>query len=736
MLQKIGFLPGFNKQVTPTGGEFQWQGGANVRFRYGTPEKIGGWEQLGDDSLIGAARAQHHLINNAGTKYSIVGTNRILYAYSGGVFYDIHPIKSTTTETSAFTTTNGSTEVTVTTSTNLGLEPGDILLFDSFTAITNSDYDADDFDDTKFMVTTVPTSTTFTITMTAAESGSGATTSGGIRIQMYYPVGPVQQAAGHGFGTGQWSGTVSIAATSTLSTALADDAAETTIVVADSAQFETSVSVSSPGYVLIGTEEISYTTNTTATNTLSGGSRAQRGTTRAAHIVGVTVKDTTSYFGWGKASGADFTIDPGLWVIDSFGQTVIAMIYNGRAFEWDASLTAATSTRATAITGTEVPTASRHMLVSTPDRHIVFLGTETTLQTVTTQDPMFIRWSTQESLTEYTPTAINTAGTQRLTDGSKIVSAIRGRDAMYIWTDTALYLMRYVGLPFTFAFEQVGTNCGLIGKNAAIEVDGAAYWMSENGFFRYTGKLESMQCLVEDYVYDDINTRPRDLIFCGLNNLFGEIMWFFPTSSSEAVNRMVSFNYLDSTTQRPIWVTNANTNFARTTWSDSSVFGKPYGTAYDADTDVPSTADTFVVGNTEGSTTYYQHETGTDQVTAAGATTNVLGSIESGDFDITQDKQKGVTFRGDGEFLMSIRRFIPDFLAQTGDTQVTLNLKNYPTDTYVSSSLGPFTITTSTTKQDCRARARAVQLKVANTGASETWKMGTFRLDTQADGRR
>ena len=735
MLQKIGFLPGFNKQVTPTGGEFQWQGGDNVRFRYGTPEKIGGWEQLGDDSLVGAARAQHHLINNDGTKYSIVGTNRILYAYSGGVFYDIHPIKSTTTETNAFTTTNGTTEVTVTTSTNLGLEPGDIVLFDNFTTITNSDYDADDFNDVKFMVTTVPTSTTFTITMISAETGSGATTSGGIRIQAYYPVGPVQQAAGHGFGTGQWSGTVSIAATSTLSTTLPDDST-TTVVVADSTQFETDVSASSPGYVLIGTEEISYTANNTGTGTLSGGARAQRGTTRAEHTAGVTVKDTTSYFGWGKASGADFTIDPGLWVIDSFGQTVIALIYNGRAFEWDASLTAATSTRATAITGSQVPTASRHMIVSTPDRHLVFLGTETTLQDATTQDPMFIRFGTQESLTDYTPTAINTAGTQRLTDGSRIMSAIRGRDAMYIWTDTALYLMRYVGQPFTFSFEQVGTNCGLIGKNAAIEVDGAAYWMSENGFFRYTGKLESMQCLVEDYVYDDINTRPRDLIFCGLNNLFGEIMWFYPTAASEAVNRMVSFNYLDSTSQRPIWVTNDNTNFARTTWADSSVFGKPYGTAYDPDTDVPSTDDTFVVGNTEGSTTYYQHETGTDQVTAAGATTNVLGSIESGDFDITQDKQKGITFRGDGEFLMSIRRFIPDFLAQTGNTQVTLNLKNYPTDCYVSSSLGPFTITTSTTKQDCRARARAVQLKVANTGASQAWKMGTFRLDTQADGRR
>ena len=737
MLQKIGFLPGFNKQVTPTGGEFQWQGGTNVRFRYGTPEKIGGWEQLGSDSLVGAARAQHHLINNAGTKYSIIGTNRILYAYSGGAFYDIHPIKSTTTETTCFETTYNSTTVTINTATVLGLEAGDIVLLDNFTAITGSNYSASDFNDKKFMVASVPSGTSFTITMDSAETANpGATTaSGGIRIQMYYPVGPVQQAAGQGVGTGQYGGSVSVAATTTLSTTLPDDST-TTVVIADSTQFETDVSPSSPGYILIGTEEISYTANNTGTGTLSGGARAQRGTTRAAHTAGVAVKDTTDYFGWGDASGADFTIDPGLWVIDSFGQTVVAMIYNGRAFEWDASLTAATTTRATAIAGTEVPTASRHMIVSTPDRHLVFLGTETTLQTTTTQDPMFIRWSTQESLTEYTPTAINTAGTQRLTDGSKIMSAIRGRDALYIWTDTALYLMRYVGQPFTFSFEQVGTNCGLIGKNAAIEVDGAAYWMSENGFFRYTGKLESMQCLVEDYVYDDINTRPRDLIFCGLNNLFGEIQWFYPTASSEAINRMVSFNYLDSTIQRPIWVTNDNTDFARTTWTDSAVFGKPYGTAYVSGTDVSSTEDTYVVGNTEGSTLLYQHETGTDQVTAAGATTNVLGSIESGDFDITQDKQKGITFRGDGEFLMSIRRFIPDFLAQTGDAQVTLNLKNYPTDSYVSSSLGPFTITTSTTKQDCRARARAVQLKVANTGQSQAWKMGTFRLDTQADGRR
>ena len=255
MLQKVNFAPGFNKQVTPTGGENQWQGGDYVRFRYGTPEKIGGWEQLGDDRLVGAARAQHHVINNAGTKYAIIGTNRILYAYSGGAFYDIHPIKSTTTETNAFTTTNGSPTVTITTSTSLGLSAGDIVLFDNFTTITGSNYDADDFDDKKFMVQTVPTSTTFTITMDANEGGSGATTSGGIRIQVYYPVGPVQQAAGHGWGTGQYSGTSTPAVTSTLDGAIND--AVTSITLADSSQFPTDVDGSSPGYILIGTEEIS-----------------------------------------------------------------------------------------------------------------------------------------------------------------------------------------------------------------------------------------------------------------------------------------------------------------------------------------------------------------------------------------------------------------------------------------------------------------------------------------------
>jgi hypothetical protein len=287
--------------------------------------------------------------------------------------------------------------------------------------------------------------------------------------------------------------------------------------------------------------------------------------------------------------------------------------------------------------------------------------------------------------------------------------------------------MRFVGPPFTFSFQQVGTNCGLIGKNAAVEVDGTAYWMSENGFFRYTGKLESLPCLVEDHVYDDINTIPKQHINVGLNNLFGEVMWFYPNSGSGTVNRMVAYNYLDSSSERPVWTVGT---LARTAWQDSAVFGKPHATEYDADGTTAATDTNHVIGCTDGVSTYFEHETGLNQV-KEGAITAITASIESGDFDIGQ---QGLA--GDGEFMMKIRRVIPDFLSQTGDARITLNLRDFPNDTQASSTLGPFTLTSGTQKIDTRARARSISLKIDNTGTSQFWKLGTFRIDYQPDGRR
>ena len=727
MLQKIGFQPGINKQITPTTAEGQWVDCDNVRFRYGSPEKIGGWKQLGENDLTGAGRGLHHFVNSLGRKYAIIGTNRILYAYSGGVFYDIHPIKTTTTLSNAFSTTNGQPTVTITFSTAHDISAGDIILLDNFSTITNSNFGASDFNDKKFMVTSVPTGTSITITMASNESGSGAATSGGIRVRHYYPVGPAVQAKGFGWGLGSWGGEEAGAFTTTLSGAI-NDSVTTGITLADPTLFPSS----GTNFILIGTEEISYT-GINASNQLTGVTRGVRNTTAASHGAGDTITNTSNFVAWGEAASGDLVLEPGMWSLDNFGDKAICLIHDSAVFEWDSAASDATESRATIISG--APTASRHMLVSTPDRHLVFFGTETTIGTPATQDDMFIRFSDQEDINTYTPTALNTAGTQRLADGSQIRGAIRGRDAIYVWTDTALFTQRFVGQPFTFAFAQVGTNCGLVGQNACVEVDGAAYWMSENGFFRYAGKLESLPCLVEDHVYDDINLDSgNQMVSAGLNNLFGEVIWFYPTSSSSVVNRQVTYNYFDSSPQRPVWTVGT---LARTMWEDSAVFGKPHALEYDADTD--SSFD--VVGNTEGKTTYYEHETGTDQI-KGGTITTITSSIESGDFDITQQrtqqgKSTGVaTFRGDGEFIMKIRRFVPDFISQTGTTRVTLELRNYPNDSQSSSALGPFDITSSTQKVDTRARARAIALKIQNTGSSQSWKLGTFRLDTQPDGRR
>jgi len=737
MLQKLGFLPGFNKQVTSTGAESQWTDGENVRFRYGTPEKIGGWNQLGQDKLTGAARGLHHFVNKQSTKFSAIGTNRILYIYSGGVYYDIHPLvnPSGTTLSNCFTTTNGSNIVTITFPTPHSFVAGDIILFSDFSTATNSNYSASDFDDIKYMVTSVPADDEITITMDNNETGSGATTSGSVKYYQYYHVGPPEQLGAFGWGIALWGGNLLGSLTNTLNGALLNDAngtggSGTSITLTSTTGFPST----GTNYIQVGTEEISYTG--VSGNDLTGITRAARGSTRAAHSSGDTVTNSSSWTGWGSAAAnTDQVIDPGLWSLDNLGSTLIALIHNGECFEWDGDATNATATRATIISG--APTASRDMLVSTPDRHLVFFGTETTIGNKTTQDDMFIRFSSQENINDYTPTAENTAGTQRLAAGSRIIGAKLGRNAIYIWTDTSLFTMRFVGQPFTFAFEQVGTNCGLIGQNAAVEVDGAAYWMSENGFFRFTGKLESMDCLVEDYVYDDLNTTSNQLVYCGINNLFGEITWFYPTATSNNINRAVTYSYLDSTAKRPIWFTNASSLFPRTTWEDSSVFGLPHGTKYNADVDTSFD----VKGNTDGTTIYFEHETGVNQQEAATAAVAIPANITSGDYDITQKVVRGAAtnlgdLRGDGENIMRVSRIIPDFISQQGSAVIQLDLRNYSNNTASSSSLGPFTVTSTTDKVDTRARARAIALTISNTAVDTSWKLGTFRLDIHAGGRR
>ena len=414
-----------------------------------------------------------------------------------------------------------------------------------------------------------------------------------------------------------------------------------------------------------------------------------------------------------------------MWSLDNFGDKAICLIHDSAVFEWNSALSNATDTRATIISG--APTASRHMVVSTPDRHLVFYGTETTIGSPETQDDMFIRFSEDENINAYVPEATNTAGTQRLQDGTKIMGGLVAKENILIWTDNALYTMKFVGAPFTFGFEQVGTNCGLIGKNAAIEIDGVAYWMGNNGFFSFDGTVNTLPCSVEDFIYDDIDTTKGQQVNAGINNLFTEVVWWYPTAGSEFNNRYVVYNYGQDNARLPMgnWYTGTNTNSIRTTWIDSLVYPKPYATAYNS-----SATGTFpsVIGQTGlGQSVLFEHETGTDQVNPDGSVTALTSFIQSFSFSLQKDQS---------EVFLAMRRFLPNFKVLLGNNQVTLSVKDFPADSDTQTSLSPFTITSSTTKVDTRARGRYANIKIENTGVGESWRFGTFQVDLQPDGRR
>ena len=432
-LAKVQLIPGFDKQVTETGAEGRWVDGQYVRFRYGLPEKIGGWEQLGSTTLVGAARDQHTWFDLKGNKYAAIGTNKILYIYYEGAFYDIHPLDASRQQslTNCFTTTNSSNIVTVTCPSTTGLNVGDLVVFSNVSAIPGtSAFTAADFTAT-FEVKTTPTTSTFTIQMSKNEGASTAfTTTGSATLDFYFVVGSTTQVPGFGYGTGYYGGTTLNPATTTMNNGGTLAAGHTTsVTLTNASSFPTS------GTVLIGTELITYANK--AGNILQTLGRGAQGTTDATHADGSTVKDATNFVPWGQASGLGVDIEPGQWRLTNFGQKLIALIFNSVAVEWDPSATGAISTplRATLISG--APTASRDLLVSTPDRHLCFFGTETSIGTTTSQDDMFIRFSDQEDINTYTPTATNTAGTQRLADGSKIIGTLRGRNGNYIWSDTA-----------------------------------------------------------------------------------------------------------------------------------------------------------------------------------------------------------------------------------------------------------------------------------------------------------
>jgi len=733
MLTKIKFAPGIDKQDTSVGAVGRWVDSDNVRFRYGLPEKVGGWQSLLNQSIVGVSRKLHSFVDLDGNRYTAIGTDKFLLIYFEGQLFDVTPFRSNnagvlTTFTSSTLATN-STSVktcTITTTSAHDLVIGDMVVLDSVTLPNGTGLANADFEDKLFQVLSVPTPTTFTIN-SLNQATSAVSTGGSIIVKPYETVGPSEQTYGYGFGIGEFGGVVAGALTNTLSSGINDSVS--TIPVTSNTGFPTA------GTILIGTELITYSGK--GTNTFTGATREALGTTATSHSNSAVVTNATDFTGWGNAVEASIvTLEPGLWSLSNFGQVLVATIANGKTFTWDSEIPARLTTRAsttttgfpTAIaTGVGNPTATRETLISPTTRHLIHFGTEVTIGDPTTQDDMFIRFSQDEDINIYTPLATNTAGSQRIQDGTKIMGALVAKENILVWTDNSLYTMKFVGAPFTFGFEQVGTNCGLIGKNAAIEIDGVAYWMSNNGFFAFDGTVNSLPCSVEDYVYDDCDTTKGQQINAGINNLFTEVVWWYPSTGSDFNNRSVTYNYGQSNQPTPMgnWYTGVNTNSIRTSWIDSLIYPKPYATAFKS-----ANTGTFpsVIGESGlGQTLFFEHEVGTDQINPDGTTTTLTSFIESYDFSLQQDQS---------EVFLAMRRFLPNFKVLTGDSQVTIAVADYPADPNTATQLSPFTINSTTTKIDTRARGRYANLKIANTGSGQSWRFGTFQVDIQPDGRR
>ena len=648
-LIELNFKPGIDKQDTEAGAENRWVDSDNVRFRYGLPEKVGGWASLITDTIVGVVRKQHSFVDNDGNRYVPLGTDKFLLLYFEGQLYDITPVKTTLTS-ATIATTNGSPTCTITKAAH-GVKVGDIVQLDSVTLPGGTGFTNAQFEDKKFQVIGVPTTGTFTINQVSNASGT-VSTGGSLSVIPYEHIGPREQTYGYGWGMDPWS---------------------------------------------------------------NGN--------------------------WGEAAAAsDVTLEPGLWSLSNFGEVLIATILNGKTFTWNSGIGARLTTRASTTTSnfetTSNPTKTRVTLVSPTTRHLIHLGTETTIGNEQTQDDMFIRFSDQEAINTYAPSATNTAGTQRLQDGTKIMGALKAKEVILIWTDNALYTMKFIGSPFTFGFEQVGTNCGLIGQNAVVEIDGAAFWLSPKGFFMFDGTVKSLSCTVEDNVFDNFDTTKGQQVSAGLNNLFTEITWYYPSANSDYNDKYVVFNFGESAgVPGGVWYTGTE---ARTSWMDATIYPNPYATKYNS-----TATGTFpaIVGESGlGQTTYFEHEVGTDQVNPNGTTTTVSSFIQSFDFDLEQRSrnQKGQASgpKIAGETFIALRRFVPDFKTLLGNAKVTIGLKRYPQQTSTTSTYSPFTITSTTTKKDTRARGRFCSFKIENDAASESWRFGTFRVDVQPDGRR
>ena len=345
--------------------------------------------------------------------------------------------------------------------------------------------------------------------------------------------------------------------------------------------------------------------------------------------------------------------------------------------------------------------------MSTPDRHLLFFGTESTIGTTSSQDNLLLRFSSQEDINTYQPTAENTAGSLRIADGSRIVAAERSRGQILVWTDTSLHSMQFIGPPFTFGLRQLGQNCGIIGQHAGLDLNGVAYWMSQDSFYLFDGSVKKIPCTVEQFIFDNINVTASENAFAGHNGEFNEIMWFYARTGSDQINALVAYNYTEGT-----WWTGT---LSRTTWTDREIYDNPLATKY---TEGLVANNETILGLTAGASQLFLHETGTDDDGNA-----MTAFVKSGGVQIEQ-----------GDEFAFVSKLIPDVQNQSGVLNANLEFKAYPNNSTSVTKTASFT--DSTDFVSLRGRGREFTVNVVSNTTGTAWRLGTQRFDIRPDGRR
>jgi hypothetical protein len=697
-LQKILFKPGVNRENTRYTTEGGWYECDKIRFRQGTPEKIGGWTQYASNTFLGVCRSLWNWVTLAGENLVGVGTNLYFYIINGGAYYDITPIRSTVTLTNPFTATNGSAVISVS-DTAHGCVTGDTVIYSGAgIASLGGNITASVLTGT-FQVTVVDANTyTITVSATAnATDASGSPGGGTVVTQYELNTGAEYQVPLTGWGAGGWGlGAWGVGSTT-----------PTSLQLWNQQNFGQDLIYGPRGgglyywYASVGfaATQITITIATPGVITAPAGFSILNGTP-----ISFTSSGTLPT---GLVVGTIY------YVVNSSSNTFqVAATFGGAAINTSGSQSgiqriSPRGINLTTLGDAETPIYQNYMIVSDTSRFVIVFGTND--YSSTTLNPMLIRWSDQEDPYVWTPAITNQAGSVTLSHGSEIITAIQTRQEILVFTDTSLYSLQYLGPPFVWGTQLLGDNTSIAGPNAAALASGVVYWMGVDKFYKYDGRVQTLNCDLRRYIFQDFNILQNQQVYASTNEGFNEVWWFYCSASSNEVDRYVIYNYVEN-----IWYYG---NMARTAWLDSGLLSYPIAATYNGK--------------------IVQHEDGVDDV-ETGTSVPIAANISSSEFDIN-----------DGHNLGFVWRVLPDLTfsgsSSSPTPQVTMTL--YPMQNSGSGTGNPaaasvikgssYVITEEFTGQIyTRARGRQMIFKIASTQLGTTWQLGAPRIDIRPDGRR